>query len=546
MLRTCSIPVATLVVVLQSSSHPVAGASAAGRSAVVADTTDAAPDGDGIFSQLSAAALNDAGQVGFFGLIGEAAGGGVDFGLYRGQVGSVVRLARQGQSAPDGDGSFSFLAGPILNDAGVAAFRGDLVGTSGGTRDGSGIFLGDGAAVTTVARDGQLAPGGSGRIMLLDGVVPTLNGVGQTAFRVELEETNGGLSSSSAVFRGAGTSGSLVEIAREDQPSPDGNGTLGGFQSTPTINDVGQVGFRAFLRETADSSLDDEGVFRSDAINSDANILVQIAREGEVAPNGVGVLSGFDDPSVNEAGQLVFRTFIDLQDGGSRRDEEAVFRGDGEQLIRVARTGQGLPNDTRNDVFSGFGRPSLNDAGTIAFSASIDFQNDKASFDSRGIFRSDGTLVEIARRGQPAPTTDGQTEGILFDLPLEVALNNRGQVAFSTDDAFGDAFGIFLFDDAFGLVAVVRVGDAFDGSTVADLRFSPGLQFQEEGSGLNNLGQVAYGYTLNDGRSGVAIWTLIPEPTVATVFYGLSLAALQRPRRRQTASVCSVAGFKLV
>ena len=125
-------------------------------------------------------------------------------------------------------------------------------------------------------------------------------------------------------------------------------------------------------------------------------------------------------------------------------------------------------------------------------------------------------------------------EGVLSSLS-DPALNDLGQLAFVADidlqdgGSTVDQFGLFFYDDLLGLTSVARTGDAFDGSTITDLRFTSGFSLQDEGSGLNDLGQVAYAYSLADGRSGVAVWT-IPEPGVAMT--GLALLSLATLRRR--------------
>ena len=69
---------------------------------------------------------------------------------------------------------------------------------------------------------------------------------------------------------------------------------------------------------------------------------------------------------------------------------------------------------------------------------------------------------------------------------------------------------------------------------MVDPFFSLGFIRRDEGSGLNNLGQVAYAYTLADGRQGVAVWTPIPEPGV--VMTGLALLSLAALRRRASST----------
>lgn len=117
--------------------------SAASQTQVVALTGDPAPDGNGSFSSFGfGAALNDAGQAAFRGeLTGTTGGSADDVGLFRGdEVNSPVQIAREGQAAPDGNGTFSDFGIPLLNETGKVAFGGTLVGASGGFNTNTGIF----------------------------------------------------------------------------------------------------------------------------------------------------------------------------------------------------------------------------------------------------------------------------------------------------------------------------------------------------------------------------------------------------------------------
>ena len=163
--------------------------------------------------------------------------------------------------------------------------------------------------------------------------------------------------------------------------------------------------------------------------------------------------------------------------------------------------------------------PSLNDAGQVAFFASF-IGTSGGQSDNEGIYRGDGfTLIQIAREGQPVPDGNGVFNGVELGAP---AINNLGQVAFYTSISGttggypNDDAAIFLYDELLGLRQVVRRGDALLGSTITGLSFSSGSAPEgNERSGLNDLGQIAYGFTLADGRTGVASsgFAAITEPT---------------------------------
>lgn len=94
--------------------------------------------------------VNNLGQVAFVATYG----GGE--GIFSDAAGSLATVARVGVNVPGSATSFESFApaGPLLNDAGSVAFLGTFSG-------GSGVFRADGGNLSTVARTGELAPGGS-------------------------------------------------------------------------------------------------------------------------------------------------------------------------------------------------------------------------------------------------------------------------------------------------------------------------------------------------------------------------------------------------
>ena len=146
---------------------------------------------------------------------------------------------------------------------------------------------------------------------------------------------------------------------------------------------------------------------------------------------------------------------------------------------------------------------SINDAGTVAFVASLD---------------AGGNGVFIG--ANPATGTIANSGGAFAVLGTP-SINGAGTVAFSASlDAGGG--GIFTGPDP-EEDRVIAVGDLLFGSTVAALTF--------RSAGLNEAGDVAFSYQLANGRRGIAV-AVVPEPAAAAgcAAAGVALFALQALR----------------
>ena len=204
-----------------------------------------APDGNGTFSgAVSEIKLNNIGQVAFEGiLLGTNGGSSDNGGIFRGNGGALTQIAREGQGAPDGNGTFSSFNVPELNDSGQAAFRNVLIGTSGGSTDIEGIFRGSGGALTQIVRGGQHAPDGNGFFQEFS--IPLLNNSGQTAFLAALNGTSGGVTDDIAIFVSDG-----IEVLQAVREGDAVAGSVVTFIDTSEMgfNDPGQISYKAILQ----------------------------------------------------------------------------------------------------------------------------------------------------------------------------------------------------------------------------------------------------------------------------------------------------------
>ncbi len=393
---------------------------AVGTTQVVVQTGDAAPDANGSFFRFAdPPALNDAGQAAFLAnLTGTSGGGSDDIGIFRGDGTTLVQIAREGDAAPDANGSFLNFTFPVLNNAGQATFVGFLTGSRVGISDSSGIFRGDGTTLVQIVRKGEAAPDANGSFSSL--VIPAFNDAGQAAFLSFLTRTSGGNSDDRGIFRGDGTT--LVQIVREGDAAPDANGNFSSFNS-PALNDAGQVAFSGSLTGTSGGGSDDRGIFWGDGAT-----LTRIAREGEAAPDANGNFLLFSDPTLNNAGQAAFWGSLTGTSGGGS-DDAGLFRGDGATLVQIVRKGDAAPD--ANGSFSGFADPpALNDAGQAAFFGVL-----TGTSDDRGLFFYDDGLglIQVARKGDALlgstiTALDFSNGNVLGDE--RNGLNELGQVAY--------------------------------------------------------------------------------------------------------------------
>lgn len=498
---------------------------------VVVVTGDPAPDGDGSFDLSLGVdvALNNNGWVAFRALLDNATNGRFR-GIFVGNGAIVLQIART--SDPLFEGTIGDPNEPAINDAGQTLFRSHLAGL----RSNFSLIRSEtsppGGFTESIAGDAA-SPDNNG-MLVPQGLQPLFNNNGQAAFIAALTNTSGGSNDDTGIFRS--TAGALTKIAREGETVPNGNGKFGEFTavraSGPAMNNSGQVAFFAGLLNTSGGNADSLALFRGDG-----STLTQIARSNDALPGGGTLVSFGSDtaPDINDSGVVVFPISTS---GGSGHD--AIFKGSGGALTVVARSGGAIPGSA--DVYSVFnGYARINKSGRVGFLASV-FHTGNPSFGYSALLSVSSSSLVVAKDGQAAPGGGTFTDisGARYDI------NDSGQFAFYTcvdanpnDNTPCDTKGIFFFDGN-QLVQVVRLGDALLGSTVTDLSFagtgqvvgsgslSPTALVRPERSGLNNAGQVAYGFTLADNRGGVAIWSPTSTPT------GLKFAPAEGISRTQT------------
>jgi hypothetical protein len=179
-------------------------------------------------------------------------------------------------------------------------------------------------------------------------------------------------------------------------------------------------------------------------------------------------------PSLNDLGTVAFSALLDA--GGS-----GIFTGSGGPTTTIADT---------SGPFSDVGSPALNDLLTVAFLASLDAGGS-------GIFTGSGGPT----------TTIADTNGPFSDFGFLPALNDLGTVAFS---ALLDAGGSGIFTDSGGpTTTIVDTNGPF--SDVFGDPFNLGLF---GGPSLNDLGTVAFFAQLDTPEFGIFTG---PDPSLDAV-----------------------------
>ncbi len=153
------------------------------------------------------------------------------------------------------------------------------------------------------------------------------------------------------------------------------------------------------------------------------------------------------------------------------------------------------------------GGPDVNNSGQMVFVADLDAGG-------RGII-----LSTLDRSRPDQILVDGTGP---LDLFYSLSLNDRGEFAYL---AIPDAGGIGIYTGAdIAADRVIATGDTLFGSVVTFVRMSKG--------GLNNHGDLAFWYELENGKTGMAI-AFAPEPaSIGLISCGMLFAT----RRRRAAA----------
>ena len=303
-----------------------------------------------------------------------------------------------------------------------------------------------------------------------------------------------------ASFADAEPSFTISPVALVGDPTPLG-GIFARFEDRPNINEFGDLSFSAeveggsaprglflfskgtitkivaagdstpiggkferFAQGRPSATRSGAAVFNADVTGASAprgvflfskGIVRKVVAEGEPTPLGgkFGAV-GAERPSVNDDGVVAFKTHVN-----SGPLTAAVFLFSRGALTKVVAEGDAAP--TGGKFGRQFGRPIINAAADVAFTASV-----AGGPTSNGIFlASKGKLTALVRVGDPAPGVSGAR----FQNFKDATLSDRGDVSFRAYLVGGTTTEGFFVASRQGVGKIAASGDVLPGGAVLDV-----------------------------------------------------------------------------
>ena len=476
--------------------------------------------------------IADTGQVAFQAKLVRGPGGVTaedDTGIWATDpLGALQLVAWEGHQAPgtpDGalfeelfDGGYSDSSSPILSGSGHLAFMAPLRVGNGGVTSANdlGIWaLAPGGELELVVRKGDPPPGLGSSEFTGFFAGASLNDAGEIAFRAFLPSRGEGI-------WGPDGAGGLMPVALKEGPVPGVTGATFALFRQPALSDSGGVAFRANMAQLGSlvTAADDLAIWGPDATGA----LALRAREGRAAPGApAGALfDHLEDPFVDASGEVAFRGRLRTGTGGVIDENDAgVWGPDGSgALTLLAREGDLAPGAVGALLFREFRDLRLNDAGDVAFVAEMDLAPGGEL--TAGLFVSDGAggIRLLTQEGQQAPDLP---DGVVFDWLYDgnLALNDLGDVAFLARLAgpgvdSSNWLAVFFAPLGGDVSLLVRERDTVE---VVPGVFKPvfvdvsDLSGRTGARGLSNARQLSSYGSIRDWTSDRAVFrTTLPEP----------------------------------
>jgi hypothetical protein len=397
-----------------------------------------------------------------------------------------------GEGATDGPTYVAF-SNPVLNEAGLAAFVGFRVTGAFGQPDlAGGVYVGAGhSPLDELAKVGDASFFADSFASSF--TVQAINDVGQVAYLETARSIETGASLGSGLFLRVPGIKAPPLVKRGDLDADGDSLTLIRFFD---LDRNGRIGL----------TLTYSGVTDSTAIYEAGGLRI-LAKRGQPAPDGIGIVDNTFHPSVNDAGQIRYTIHI-VRPGLPVRP--ALFReSPGVGLELLLRSGDAITSPgIDGTLLLEHYVPSMNETGDLIFVGLVSDATDPAN-NGRGLFVVDGpsSVRALIREGQAVP---GGSSLASFGRP---SLNRSGHAAFYaliTNDpgAPPDIANVGIYrTGAVGLTQIARQGQATPGGDgkIHLPSFLGAVSPRYEIRPLfNNNGQVAFRSTLADTASGAA------------------------------------------
>ena len=228
-------------------------------------------------------------------------------------------------------------------------------------------------------------------------------------------------------------------------------------------------------------------------------------------------------PDLNNAGKVVYIANVAPKEGGTAFKHSLLTWQNGENQI-VAQADQAAPGISGDWQFAGFGNPVVNSTGIVAFSASVRREVQEDQFETKvGVWtHGPNGLKLVAHDGMVVPSYSDGVQFYMPNLPVKLAMNSEGQVAFWSqlkgDDASLDDSGIYVANADSTLVQVARRGHAM--VVRPDVVRTPVAFNIALGSGgedgrkrcLNDNKSIVYHVQFEEGDEAIMLTDLTAEP----------------------------------
>jgi hypothetical protein len=375
---------------------------------------------------------------------------------------SFINIADSSTAAPSG--TFTGIWPYVAVSGRRVAFQGFYSG-------GEGVFVGAGGPLTAIAKTGDVGPLGEFTVFSS----PSIDG-SDVAF-------SAGYSGGSAVF--IDRSGALIVVAKTGDVVPSTGLTFGSFFANnfgPPALSGGMAAFTGYYGSGVPNY--DNGVFRGSG-----GALTAIAKASDV--NG-------------GSGESIDKDVAISGNTAAFSNGRGVYAGSGGPITHISHSviGGSFPLEP----------PSIS-GDTVAFFAVV---TDKPELAYTVFARNGESLETVATTGDELPAIgviDGASAPSISGATIAFT-------AYSWRPATSEQLiGLFVRTGAGPIEAVITKEDPLFGSTLTDVRLGP---FGLDAGGSES---VAFYYELADGRRGVALAYVIPEPsTLAIVVLTVVLA----------------------